>query len=159
MMPTKLITTWNDYESAVGEMLKLATQTLRIFDQDLSSLKLERPEHIEVLRSLLNASPKNMLQIAVQDAEHLRLHSPRLMELLVTYSHKLQVIECPPHLAALSDSLILADDKHGLVRFHQTQARAKAILEDLEECAPYLHRYDQIIGEGGTPVTGRSLGL
>lgn len=158
-MSSKLITSWNEYESAVGEVLKLAKKTLRIFDENLSALKLERPERIEVLRNFLNASPKHLLQIAVQDAGYVRLHNPRLMDLLVAYSHNLQIIECPPHLAALSDSLILADDRQGLVRFHKTQARAKAILDDIEECAPYLQRYDQIISEGGTPVAGRSLGL
>lgn len=158
-MPSKLITSWSEYESAVGEVLELATQTLRIFDENLSALKLERPDRIAALRNFLNASPKHLLQIAVQDAEHLRLHSPRLMDLLVTHSHNLQITECPPHLATLSDSLVLADDKHGVVRFHKAQARAKTILDDTEECAPYLHRYDQIIKEGGSPVSGRSLGL
>lgn len=158
-MTTKLITTWSEYESAVQEILKLATHTLRIFDENLSPLKLERPEHIATLRQFLSASPKHLLQIAVQNAGHIRVNSPRLMELLDTYSHNLQIIECPPHLAALSDSLIFADGKHGVVRFHKDQARAKLILDDIEECTPYLHRHDQILEEGGSPVTGRSLGL
>jgi hypothetical protein len=158
-MTSKLISTWSEYESAAQEILELATHTLLIFDENLSTLKLERPEKIAALRQFLSASPKNLLQIALQNAGHIRAHSPRLMELLDTYSHNLQIIECPPHMAALSDSLIFADGKHGVVRFHKDQARAKVILDDTEECTPYLHRYDQIIEEGGTPVSGRSLGL
>jgi hypothetical protein len=158
-MPTKLITTWSEYTSAVQEILELTTHTLRIFDENLSTLKLDRPEHIATLRQFLSASPKHLLQIAVLDSGHIRNHSPRLMELLVTYSHNLQIIECPPHLAGLNDSLIFADGKHGLVRFHKDQARAKLIIDDIEECTPYLHRHDQILEEGGSPVSGRSLGL
>lgn len=158
-MPSKLITTWGEYESAVQEILALATHTLRIFDENLSTLKLDRPGRIATLREFLNANPKHSLQIAVQDAERLRLNSPRLMALLVTYSHNLQIIECPPHLTTLSDSLILADGKHGVLRFHKAQARGKVIIDDIEECAPYLHRYEQILAEGGTPVIGRALGL
>lgn len=158
-MPSKLITTWSEYESAVQEILALATHTLRIFDEDLSALKLDRPERIATLRDFLSTNPKNSLQITVQDATPLRLHGPRLMTLLVTYSHNLQIIESPPHLAALSDSLIIADGKHGVVRFHKTQARGKVIIDDIEECAPYLLRHEQILAEGGTPVIGRSLGL
>jgi hypothetical protein len=158
-MPTKLITTWSEYESAVQEILELATHTLRIFDENLSTLKLERPGQIATLRQFLSTSPKHLLQIVVQDAGYIRANNPRLMELLVSYSHNLQIIECPPQLAGLSDSLILADGKHGVVRFHKNQARAKLILEDIEECTPYLHRHDQILEEGGTPVSGRSLGL
>jgi hypothetical protein len=143
----------------VQEILELATHPLRIFDENLSALKLERPERIATLRQFLSASPKHLLQIAVQDAGHIRVNSPRLMELLTAYSHNLQIIECPPHLANLSDSLIFADGKHGVIRFHKEQARAKVILDDIEECTPYLHRHDQILEEGGSPVSGRSLGL
>jgi hypothetical protein len=158
-MPTKLITTWSEYESAVQEILELATHTLCIFDENLSALKIDRPRQIETLRQFLSASPKHLLQIAVQDAGHIRVHCPRLMELLTAYSHNLQIIECPPHLASLSDSLIFADGKHGVVRFHNAQARAKVIFDDIEECAPYLHRHEQIIEEGGLTVSGKSLGL
>lgn len=158
-MPAKLITTWSEYEAAVEAVLGQATHALRIFDENLAALKLEHPGRMATLRRFLNSSPKNRLQIAVQNAGHLRLHSPRLMELFATYSHKLQVIECPPHLAALSDSLLLADGRHGLVRFHKTQARAKVFLDDAEECAPYLNRLDQIVEEGGAPVSGSALGL
>jgi hypothetical protein len=159
IMPSKLITTWNEYEGAVKEILERAAHTLRIFDENLSTLKLDRPDRIAALRQFLGASPKNLLQIAVQDADYLRFQSPRLMELLAAYSHNLQILECPPHLATLSDSLILADGQHGLVRFHKTQARAKVIFDDIGECAPYLHRHEQILEEGGTPVSGRALGL
>jgi hypothetical protein len=158
-MPTQLITTWSEYENAVQKILERATHTLRIFDENLSTLKLERPGQITTLRQFLSASPKHLLQIAVQDAGHIRAHCPRLMELLTAYSHNLQIIECPPHLANLSDSLIFADERHGVVRFHKDQARAKVILDDIEECMPYLHRQDQILEEGGSPVSGRSLGL
>ena len=158
-MPSKLITTWSDYESAVEETLASATHSLRIFDENLSALKLERSGLIATLRRFLNTSPGHSLQIIIQHTDHLLNHSPRLMELLITYAHNFQIYECPPHLQALSDAMILADGKFGVVRFYKSQARAKVIFDDIKECAPYKRRYDQILEEGGILVTGRALGL
>jgi hypothetical protein len=45
-MTSRLITTWTDYDNAVQEVLELSASTLQIFDEDLSSLKLERPQRI-----------------------------------------------------------------------------------------------------------------
>ena len=158
-MTTKLITTWADYDNAVQDTLALATQRLRIFDENLVSLKLEQTERLALLRQFLSAGPERSIEIAVLDAEHLRRDCPRLMQLLAAHAHNLKIIECPPHLATLSDSLVIADSRHGVVRFHKDHARAKAIINDAEACAPYLQRYDQILEEGGTPVTPTTLGL
>ena len=159
IMPTKLITTWTDYDSAVQDVLALATHTLLIFDADLSTLKLERPERLALLRQFLSAAPGHTVQIALLDAEPLRRNCPRLMALLAAHAHNFTIIECPPHLATVSDSLIIADNRHGTVRFHKDHARAKIIINDVEACTPYKHRYDQILEEGGTPVTPTTLGL
>lgn len=158
-MPSKLITTWGEYDAAVQTILALAAKELHIFDKDLSPLKLERPERLALLSEFLAASPQRTLQITVQDAEHLRRNCPRLMELLARHAHNLKIIECPPHLASVSDSLIIADGRHGLIRFHRDHARAKVISDDAEACAPYQQRYDQILEEGGTPVSATTLGL
>ena len=158
-MPTRLITTWAEYESAVHDMLALATHKLRIFDENLSSLKLDRPDRLLILRQLLSAGPEHGVEITLLDAGHLRRNCPHLMELLAAHTHNLKIIECPPHLATLSDSLIIADGLHGVVRFHKDHARAKIIINDAEACAPYQQRYEQILEEGGTPVTATTLGL
>lgn len=158
-MPTKLITTWAEYDSAVQDVLALATHSLLIFDTDLSTLKLDRPDRLLLLRQFLSADRGHSVQIALLSADHLRRNCPRLMELLASHAHNLSIIECPPHLATLNDSLILADSRHGTIRFNKDHARAKVIINDVEACTPYQHRYDQIIEEGGTPVTPTTLGL
>ena len=159
IMTNTLITSWADYDSAVQDVLARATHKLTIFDEDLCTLKLERPDRLSLLRHFLSAGPEHTVQIAILDAGHIRRNCPRLMALLTAYAHNLKIIECPPHLASLSDSLIIADDQHGIIRFHKGHARAKIISDEVEACAPYLQRYDQIIAEGGTLVTSTTLGL
>jgi hypothetical protein len=158
-MSNTLTTSWAEYDIAVQDILALAKHRLRIFDENLSTLKLERPDRLSLLSRFLSASPEHTLQITVLDAEHLRRNCPRLMQLIAAYAHNLKIVECPGHLASLNDSLILADNEHGVVRFHKDHARAKTIISDVEACAPYQHRYDQILEEGGTPVTATTLGL
>jgi hypothetical protein len=57
--------------------LDLTTDTLLVFDQDLSSLKLERPERIAALRRLLGAQEFNKrLTLVVQKTAFVRQYSP-----------------------------------------------------------------------------------
>ena len=159
-MTSKLITTWSEHDSAVQEILDLSPTTLLVFDENLSPLKLERPARIAALRRLLSArQPTTRLTIVVQKADFVRQYSPQLMDLLALYSPALTIIQSPPHLARLKDSLLIADGRHALVRFHQDQPRSRLIIDDSEECAPYQQRFDEILGEGGDQLSPMTLGL
>lgn len=159
-MTSKLITTWSEYDNAVQELLDLSSGRLSIFDQDLSPLKLERAERLAALRALLTAPDyRKQLTIIVQQADFARRYSPQLMNLLAVYSPTLQIIHSPPHLVTLQDSLLIADDRHALIRFQQDQARARLIIDDPLECAPHMQRFAEILGEGGDPLSPTTLGL
>lgn len=159
-MASKLITTWSEHDSAVQEILDLSPTTLLVFDDNLSPLKLERPARIAALRRLLSArQPTTRLTIVVQKADFVRQYSPQLMDLLGVHSPALTIIQSPPHLARLKDSLLIADGRHALVRFHQEQPRSRLIIDDSEECAPYQQRFDEILDEGGDPLSPMTLGL
>lgn len=159
-MSSRLITHWAEHDSAVQEILELSPSRLLIFDEDLSALKLERPERIAALSRLLTCEQANkQLTIVVQKAEFVRQYSPRLMALLAVHAPALTILHAPPHLAALTDSLLIADGKHALVRFHRDHARCRQIIDDLEECLPYAKRFDEIVGEGGDRLSAITLGL
>ena len=158
-MSTELITYWAEHDSSLRKLLALTEQTLRIFDEDLTKLKLESAENTEVLRRLLAADDRNNLCIVLKNAEPLRRNSPRLMKLLAAYPLRMTVLECPEHLASLGDSLFIADDRHALVRFNKDHARAKVIIDNAEECMPYVHRFEEIQKEGGEQVCATTLGL
>ncbi|HCV13298.1 MAG TPA: hypothetical protein DGC76_06310, partial [Candidatus Accumulibacter sp.] len=66
-MSSKLMTTWSEYDSAVQEILDLSPTRLDIFDEDLSSLRLEGADRIAALRSVLTAaSHSRQLRIVVR---------------------------------------------------------------------------------------------
>ena len=158
-MNSELITYWAEHDSSLRKLLALAAQSLRIFDEDLSKLKLESAENVEELRRFLAADERSSLHIVLKNAEPLRRNSPRLMKLLSTYPLRMTVCECPEHLASLGDSLFIADDRHALIRFNKDHARAKVIINNAEECIPYVHRFDEILKEGGEQVCATTLGL
>lgn len=158
-MNPELITQWSEHDGAVQKILLLATRSLRIFDPDLARLGLESRESEFFLRRFLTSAPRNTLQIVLRNAEPFRRSSPRLFKLLADFPHALQVWECPPHLAHLTDAMFLADDRHALVRIHQDHARSRVIIDNADACRPYLTRFDDILREGGTPVGATTLGL
>jgi len=158
-MTTELFTAWGDYQTAIDRLLALASNELRIYDRNLTQLKLDNPARIEMLKRLLTNSREISLRIAVRDAKHIRDQSPRLLELLRNHSHRMAIIETPENLAHLRDGMILADNGNGLILFDQDQARSKLIIDDIGETSVYLRRFDEIWREGGQSVSASVAGL
>jgi uncharacterized protein YecE (DUF72 family) len=158
-MNPKLITHWSEYRDAAQKILLAATRNIRIFDPDLTQLGLESRENAFSLRSFLTAAPYNTLQIVLRNAEPFRNGSPRLFQLLADFPHAVEVWECAPQLLRLTDAMFLADDCHALVRIHEDHARSRVVIDDVAACRPYLTRFDEILKEGGTPISATTLGL
>ena len=158
-MSSELITQWGDHDIALQKVLAKATKDILIFDADLSALKLERPENTEFLGNFLATDIKNTLHLILRNAEPLRRNSPRLMKLLAAHPQNFLVFECPENIAKLSDSMLIVDGQHALIRFHQDNVRCKAIFDDVDECRPYLTRFEEIVKEGGEQVSATVLGL
>jgi hypothetical protein len=158
-MDTELITHWSEYDDAVQKILLLATRRIRIFDSDLVRLKLESRENALILRQFLSAAPQNTLQIVLRNTELFRNDSPRLFKLLTDFPHAMQVWECASSLARLTDAIFLSDDRHALIRIHEDHARSRIIIDNAEESRRYLTRFEEILAEGGTPISATTLGL
>lgn len=154
-----LITSWGDYEATVAQLIPMAQRSIAIFDQDLQHLRLENPGLNATLQRFLRADPDARLRIAVHNAEAVRHRSPRTLDLLRLFAHSFQLIETPPHLASLADSLLLIDEEHALVRFHRDHARGRKIIADPEATQAYRKRFDDIWNEGGTPISATTIGL
>ncbi len=159
-MPSKLLTTWSEYDSAVQKILDLCACTLLVFDRDLAPLSLDRPERLAALVRLLTSVDHNKrLTIVVQRSDFVRQYSPQLMNLLRVYSPTLIIIHAPPHLDSLRDSLLIADGRHALVRFDRDQARARLTVDDFAQCAAHVQRFEAILAEGGDQLSSTTLGL
>lgn len=158
-MNAELITNWTDHDRSLHHILELATRSLRIFDEDLSKLKLESADNAGLVHRLLASDRLHTVQILLKNADPVQRNSPRLMQLLRQYPESMSITECLPHLANLSEALLIADENHALVRFHMDNVRCKTIIGSAEECALYLHRFEEIRKEGGDQIGATPLGL
>jgi hypothetical protein len=158
-MNAEMVTQWSEYGSAVQKTLFLATDSLRIFDPDLVRLNLETRENALFLRDFLASAPRVRLQIVLRNAEPFRRSSPRLFQLLRDFPHRMQVWECAPQLLNMTDATLLSDDRHAVIRFHQDHARSRVIIDDAGACRGHHTRFDEILAEGGTPISATTLGL
>ena len=158
-MARELITTWNDYQSALDRLLAIACHALYIYDEDLAHLKLESPDRLGELKRILKHGQPDTLQIAVRNATRLRQDSPLLLGLLETFSHCSSARETPDSVSHLRDSMIIADGKHALIRFEKDLPRSKLLIDEPEELRPYINRFSEIWDEGGEGVSSNTLGL
>ncbi|MBS1139547.1 MAG: hypothetical protein H6R13_1000 [Proteobacteria bacterium] len=158
-MARELITSWADYQTAIDRLLAIACHKIRIYDEDLSSLKLEAEPRLVNIKRVLQAGQGDALQIALRNASPIRQQHPTFLKLLSTYGHLAAVQETPPQLAHLRDSMILVDDKYALIRFERDLPRSKFLIDEIDEMRPYLTRFREIWTEGGESVTNTTLGL
>lgn len=158
-MPSTLFTTWAEYDAAVAQTIAAATHELLIFDHDLVACALEKPERNAQLVSFLRGSPRARLQIVVQDTQRVQTAMPRTLKLIATFGHAMSITGASERLASLNDSMVLADNRFGTIRFHRDHARGKFIDDDQEAIAPYGKRFQEIVAEGGHPLPQSILGL
>lgn len=159
-MTRELITSWSDYQTAIDRLLAIATHSVCIYDEDLALLHLESGNRDGHLERLLNASRADTtVRIALRNADPLRRQHPRLMNLLASHGHRLIVQQTPPQLAHLRDSMILVDDKHGLIRFERDMPRSKLLIDECDELKPYHTRFAELWAESNERISPTVLGL
>jgi len=158
-MARELITSWGDYQTAVDRLLAIAARKIAIYDRDLGQLHLDSAPRLAELKRVLHAGAGASIRLALRNTETLRRQQPLLMNLVVDFGHTLTATQTPPQLAHLRDSMLLVDDKYGLIRFEQDQPRSKLLIDEAGELHPYLARFEEIWEECSETVSGTTLGL
>ncbi|PKO94189.1 MAG: hypothetical protein CVU16_04230 [Betaproteobacteria bacterium HGW-Betaproteobacteria-10] len=158
-MARQLITSWEDYQTAIDRLLCMACEKICIYDEDLSQLKLNAAPRLAQILRVLKAGHRESLQIVVRNANLLSNHSPHLIKLLSEFSPSARAQQSPPDLAHLRDSLLIVDGKHALIRFERDLPRSKLLIDEATELKPYLNRLSELCAAGGDPVSTTTLGL
>ena len=157
-MTSQLLTSSGELDAAVDHLLELASSTIDIFDRDLVALALDRPARITALQRVLGERA-HQVRIVVQVGARVQTGFPRLMRLLETHSHHFSLIQAADSVLELADTMLIADSKHALVRFHRDQPRGRLIEDDAGEVHGYATRFADILTEGGYPLSARVSGL
>lgn len=132
------------YRAAIDATLRAARRELRIFDGDLERMALDDSARSDLLLAFLAGGPTRRLHIALHDPDPLRNRHPRLLNLIRSHGHQIEVRQTPDHLRQLADRFVLADELHGTIRFHADHARGKLVSDDDIEIHPLWRRFDDL---------------
>lgn len=158
-MAREILTSWNDYQMAVSQLLALAQREILIYDEDLTELHLESTEHLAAIQSILAKDGLQRLNLYLRNSQPLLNHHPRLCRLLQAWQHHVALHQTGEQIAQLRDCMILIDGCHGLIRFDKNHSRSKLLLNEPAELGPYLERFKDIQNESNIPISLTTLGL
>jgi len=154
-----LFDTEADFQQAVDRLLAAPGREMRIFDPDLSALRLNTAQRVEQFRRFLAASRTRRLYIAVHDPDHLTKYCPRMMALLARFAHAIQVNCTHEEIRNLQDSFLVLDQAHYLRRPVALQFRGALGLHDDTEALTMRARFTEIWSASFPGVSASTLGL
>lgn len=140
----KLLTSEADYRQACDAVLSRAKREILIFDRDLVALKFEDTARLAALTDFLRAGGTRGIRMVLHDPGPLERNLPRLTRLIFRFSHAIGVRQSPDNLRHLADTHILADESHGVRRFHVEQPRSALILDDPAYINPWRQRFEEL---------------
>ncbi|MGE5641087.1 MAG: hypothetical protein ACM30H_13430 [Clostridia bacterium] len=148
-----------DFQAAVDRLLEQPGRELRIFDPDLSSLRLNDPARVEKLERFLAASRTRRVYMAAHDTEHLTRQCPRMMTLLARYAHAIQVNRTHEEIRNLQDSFLVLDASHYVRRPVATFFRGALGLGDEDDGLAMRSRFLEIWAASYPAVSASTAGL
>jgi hypothetical protein len=148
-----------DFQNAVDRLLEQPGRELRIFDPDLSALRLNSPERIDRLQRFLLASRTRRIFIVLHDPDHLTRECPRMMQLLARFAHMIQVHRTHQEIRNLKDSFLVLDALHYVRRPVAGYYRGAIGLNDQSEAMAMRSRFLEIWEASFPGVSATTLGL
>jgi len=145
--------------AAVDRLLEQPGRELRIFDPDLSALRLNEPGRIDKLEGFLAASRVRRLYVVVHEIDHLTRHSPRAISLLSRYAHAMQVNRTHEEIRNVQDAFLVLDSAHYVRRPVSAFFRGAMGLADETEALAMRSRFMEIWSASYPAVSGTTAGL
>jgi hypothetical protein len=148
-----------EFQQEVDRLLDQPGRELRIFDPDLSSLRLGSPARIAQLEKFLRFSRTRRIYIVVHHTELLTRRSPRMMELLKLFNHAIQINQTHEEIRSLQDAFMVLDAQHYLRRPVADFFRGAIALNDETEALAMRSRFQEIWASSFPGVSSATLGL
>ncbi len=147
------------FRQALDTVIAAATREIRVFDRDLSKMRLEEKSRAEALENFLAADRERHLHVVLHDPEAVERNCPRLMALRRRFSMTVEFRRSPDELRHLTDAFLLADHAQGAVRFHFDHARGRLLLDTREDVHPFWQRFDDLWELSMPCISATRLGL
>ena len=148
-----------DYQAAVERLLLQPGRELRIFDPDLTSLRLNDPARVEQLARFLGASRTRRIYIAVHSTDHVTRQCPRMMALLGRFAHAMQINRTQEDIREVQDAFLVLDALHYVRRPVAQFFRGAMGLGDANEGLAMRGRFMEIWAASFPAVSATTVGL
>lgn len=142
--PYSLLTSEAEYRVACDTVFGLAQREILVFARDLARLQIGSRPRIAGLGAFLQGGAQRRLRIALHDPEPFARDCPRLLQLVATHAHLVEVRQTPDNLRHLADTHVFADDRFGVRRFHVDQPRGALIRDDPDYLHPWRQRFEEL---------------
>lgn len=139
--------------------LARAERTLQLLDPDFAAWPLGASDVTQALKRFLLSNGSNRVQLILHSPRHVQQHYPRFMELLADFSHGIECRITPANLRHLTDSFCIADQLHGVRRFHSAFFRGEASFGDAAALDVCQERFAALWEESRSGLHGSTLGL
>lgn len=159
LKPNTVVLGERNYEAALDLVMAKAERELLVFDQHLRTGAFNTVKRYDLLREFLNKNANNRIHMVLHEAVFLQNQCPKLLDLLKTYGHVMQVLLTNDFAKIAKDCFVIADNKHTVRRIHIDHARFKYTLDDAETAASLRLRFDELVAETTEPVAISKLGL
>jgi hypothetical protein len=147
------------FQQAVDRLLEQPGRELRIFDPDLSGLRLNLPERISRLQRFLTVSRTRRIYIAIHDTDYVTKYCPRLRDLLTRYAHAIQIQQTDEEIRLLQDAFFVLDANHYVRRPVARFWRGAIGIGDESEALSMRARFFEIWAASYPAVSPTTLGL
>lgn len=147
------------YATAIDIVIAKAESELMIFDDNLEKGDYQSLNRFHLMHNFLSKNPQSKLTIILHRVDFFKKDCPRLLSLLKVYSHKMTVYTSNNEAKIAKDTLVIADKKHYVRRFHIDQARFKYHLDDVESSASIVSRFNALLEHTQETITSTNLGL
>jgi hypothetical protein len=86
-------------------------------------------------------------------------HAPRLINLLVDYPTRVQIMRTLPEASRLTDGFVIAGPDRYWRRYHQDHTRGESVTCDPEGARALVNRFEEIMQAAQPGLSGTVLGL
>jgi len=148
-----------EFQSAVDRLIGQPGRELRIFDPDLSALRVNSPARIAQLEKFLRASRTHKIHIVVHDTGHLSRYCPRMLGLLELFTHAIQINRTAEEIRNLQDAFLVLDAQHFLRRPVARYFRGVIAMHDETEALAMRSRFQEIWAASFPGVSSTTAGL
>lgn len=147
------------FRAALDAVIATASREIRIVDSRLERMRLDDVARAEALARFLAAAPLRRLHIVLHDPQYAAMHYPRLHTLIRRFPNSVEVRESSAEFKDIADCFLLADERHGAIRFHRDHPRGKLLQNAADEIRPWWQRFDELWRSAAPCLTPTLIGL